>query len=36
MKKYRLDVVYFEEEDVICTSEEDDEVIGGLSDPDMP
>ena len=27
MEKYRLDVVYFEEEDVICTS--DEEVLGG-------
>ena len=34
MKKYRLDVVYFEEEDVICTS--DEEELGNLSDPDMP
>ena len=35
MKKYRLDVVYFEEEDVICTSE-DDVISGGLNDEPAP
>ena len=33
MEKYRLDVVYFEEEDVICTSDDEEVLAGDIPEP---